>query len=162
MADKVDIIGGFPDARPGCRGCLQPLTIENAWMTDGCPCNSPLGVNSMNETRWSLLMELQQRHVGLLRKIGTPEIGTEIRRALDEAEPTTPACKKMHVPGGMAQHAVITDQCRTAFTDDRAFDIAVEQMRTAYKQASTGYPVGNGVQLHLMLTIERPKPKDGA
>ncbi len=57
----VDTIGGFSEARPDCRGCGQELVIENAWMTDGCPCNSALGVNSMNETRWRLLMELQQQ-----------------------------------------------------------------------------------------------------
>jgi hypothetical protein len=57
----ADIIGGFPYADPNCKGCGKPLTIENAWMTDGCPCNTALGVNSMNETRWRLLMQLQQR-----------------------------------------------------------------------------------------------------
>lgn len=56
-----DVIGGFPEANDKCRGCGNPLLIENAWMTDGCPCNSPLGINSMNETRWRLLMRLQQQ-----------------------------------------------------------------------------------------------------
>lgn len=60
MAD-VDVIGGFPDVDPNCKGCGQPLMEENAWMTDGCPCNLTLGINSMNETRWRLLMRLQQR-----------------------------------------------------------------------------------------------------
>lgn len=70
MSD-VDTIGGFPFADPNCKGCGQPLTVENAWITDGCPCNTELGVNSMNETRWRLLMELQQkqaRRVELYRK----------------------------------------------------------------------------------------------
>lgn len=58
---ETDIIGGFPIVEPNCKGCGQPLTVENAWITDGCPCNSPLGVNSMNETRWRLLMQLQQQ-----------------------------------------------------------------------------------------------------
>lgn len=57
---QVDTIGGFITASPNCRGCGAPLLRENAWMTDGCPCNSPLGVNSANETRWRLLMDLQQ------------------------------------------------------------------------------------------------------
>ncbi len=56
-----DIIGGFPVTDPYCAGCGEPLALENAWMTDGCPCNHALGVNSMNETRWRLLMQLQQR-----------------------------------------------------------------------------------------------------
>lgn len=57
----ADTIGGFPFAHPNCSGCGKPLMLENAWMTDGCPCNSRLGINSMNETRWRLLMELQQQ-----------------------------------------------------------------------------------------------------
>ena len=56
----VDYIGGFPTQEPDCRGCGKPLLLENAWMTDGCPCNHDLGVNNMNETRWRLLMQLQQ------------------------------------------------------------------------------------------------------
>lgn len=56
----TDTIGGFPIIDPNCKGCGKPLTIDNAWMADGCPCNTALGVNSMNETRWRLLMELQQ------------------------------------------------------------------------------------------------------
>jgi len=58
---KVDVIGGFPYADPNCKGCGNPLIVENSWMTDGCPCNSALGTNSMNETRWRLLMQLQQQ-----------------------------------------------------------------------------------------------------
>ena len=58
---KVDVIGGFPYADPNCKGCGNPLVLENSWMTDGCPCNSALGTNSMNETRWRLLMQLQQQ-----------------------------------------------------------------------------------------------------
>lgn len=60
-ATNGDVIGGFPVIDPNCQGCGKPLSVENAWMTDGCPCNTQLGVNSMNETRWRLLMELQQR-----------------------------------------------------------------------------------------------------
>lgn len=44
-----------------CNGCGEPLKVENAWMVDGCPCNSPEGCNSTNETRWRMLHELQQR-----------------------------------------------------------------------------------------------------
>lgn len=54
---ETDIIGGFPCAEPNCKGCGKPLTIENAPVTDGCPCNTPLGINNMNETRWRLLMQ---------------------------------------------------------------------------------------------------------
>jgi len=60
FAMDADIIGGFPTVDPNCAGCGKPLTQENAWMTDGCPCNHPLGCNNQNETRWRLLMQLQQ------------------------------------------------------------------------------------------------------
>lgn len=58
---ETDTIGGFPVVSDTCAGCGKPLLLENAWMTDGCPCNTSLGVNSLNETRWRLLMELQQQ-----------------------------------------------------------------------------------------------------
>lgn len=28
-----------------CNGCGQPLVPENLWLEDGCPCNTPRGVN---------------------------------------------------------------------------------------------------------------------
>jgi hypothetical protein len=31
--------------QPLCKGCGNKLRPENAWMEDGCPCNSPKGVN---------------------------------------------------------------------------------------------------------------------
>lgn len=61
MTTDTDIIGGFPIAQPHCLGCGKELLLENAWMTDGCPCNHVLGVNNQNETRWRLLIQLQQR-----------------------------------------------------------------------------------------------------
>lgn len=32
-----------------CRGCGKQLLEENAWMEDGCPCNSPKGCNDGNQ-----------------------------------------------------------------------------------------------------------------
>lgn len=58
---NTDTIGGFAIVAPCCAGCGKFLTVENAWMADGCPCNSRLGVNNLNETRWRLLMDLQQQ-----------------------------------------------------------------------------------------------------
>lgn len=52
---------GFPFNDPLCGGCGKELLVENAWMTDGCPCNSPFGVNNQNAERWRLLMQLQQQ-----------------------------------------------------------------------------------------------------
>lgn len=79
---KVDVIGGFQAASSECAGCGKPLLMENAWMTDGCPCNSPLGVNSMNETRWRLLMQLQQ----------------EQSRRLEVSEKVWRRCKVIYYP----------------------------------------------------------------
>lgn len=62
-------IGGFPHSQPYCRSCGSELKVENAWMADGCPCNSALGVNSMNETRWRLLMQLQQEQANLIERL---------------------------------------------------------------------------------------------
>lgn len=42
-------VGGLLCVEKNCKGCGNPLVTENAWMTDGCPCNSPLGVNSEND-----------------------------------------------------------------------------------------------------------------
>jgi len=50
----------YASAEP-CRGCGAPLLLENAWMFDGCPCNTPAGVNDGNLYRWRLLGELQQK-----------------------------------------------------------------------------------------------------
>lgn len=80
---ETDTIGGFPEASDNCAACGQPLLIENAWMTDGCRCNSPLGVNSMNETRWRLLMQLQQQQSHELEKLG--KFKAYVHRRLDEA-----------------------------------------------------------------------------
>jgi hypothetical protein len=83
MAKTSDIIGGFPVISDNCAGCGKPLLIENAWMTDGCPCNTPLGVNSMNETRWRLLMELQQKQSHEVEALA--KFKAYVHRRLDEA-----------------------------------------------------------------------------
>ena len=58
---RTDVVGNFPIVNSKCMGCQKPLLLENAWMADGCPCNSSLGVNNQNEYRWRLLMQLQQQ-----------------------------------------------------------------------------------------------------
>lgn len=71
MSTEVDVIGGFTINDPNCLGCGKPLLQKNAWMSDGCPCNSPLGVNNQNEKRWRLLMELQQSQSNKLEQMET-------------------------------------------------------------------------------------------
>lgn len=57
---KTDIIGGFKYVSPNCAGCGKPLTQEDACLADGCPCNTALGINNDNETRWRLLIQSHQ------------------------------------------------------------------------------------------------------
>lgn len=76
-------IGGFQIANDKCAGCGKSLILENAWMTDGCPCNSPLGCNSMNETRWRLLMQLQQNQSRENESLA--KFKAYVHRRLDEA-----------------------------------------------------------------------------
>ena len=33
-----------------CKGCGQPLLLENLYVSDGCPCNSPRGINMRPRT----------------------------------------------------------------------------------------------------------------
>lgn len=65
--EAKSLAGFYSD--PNCRGCGEPLTIDNAWMVDGCPCSSPAGVNTRSERRWALLMQLQQLQARELEKL---------------------------------------------------------------------------------------------
>jgi len=44
-SSQVEFAPEVTPAHPVCRGCNQPLKAENAWMSDGCPCNNPRGIN---------------------------------------------------------------------------------------------------------------------
>lgn len=44
-SSQVEFVPEVTIAHPVCRGCNQPLKAENAWMSDGCPCNNPRGIN---------------------------------------------------------------------------------------------------------------------
>lgn len=83
-----------------CGGCGKPLLIENAWMEDGCPCNTPAGVNNLNLYRWRLLHELQQqqnRVVPALRQWKCPACGgagTYLNRSATPPHEETVQCKK--------------------------------------------------------------------
>jgi hypothetical protein len=51
MAEHEDAgvsVGGEP-TDSNCSGCGAALAKENAWMEDGCPCNSPRGCNDGNQ-----------------------------------------------------------------------------------------------------------------
>jgi DNA-directed RNA polymerase subunit RPC12/RpoP len=88
----TDIIGGFQVASYDCLGCGEPLQMANAWMADGCPCNSKLGVNSMNEHRWRLLMALQQHQSAELALTKSELARTQDELADLERAVTCPYC----------------------------------------------------------------------
>jgi len=67
-------VGVCDEGERYCSGCGKVLEKANAWMTDGCPCNSPLGSNNMNETRWRLLIQLQQQQSQILLSKKAPEV----------------------------------------------------------------------------------------
>lgn len=52
-----------------CFGCGATLIMKNAWMEDGCPCNSKTGCNNENLCRWTLLHRLQQRGSAEIAKL---------------------------------------------------------------------------------------------
>jgi hypothetical protein len=65
-----------PGKQPGvCGGCGQPLLKENAWMEDGCPCNTKAGVNHGNQLisdwRNELRQEAQAKLAELQKQIGS-------------------------------------------------------------------------------------------
>lgn len=60
------------------------------------------------------------------------------------------------LPGTAAQRCVITDACRSSRGDDGAIEEALSRLRKVYEQVTAGWQVGEGVQIHLALTVERP------
>jgi rubrerythrin len=45
LSDRLATERGLAFGKP-CRGCGHPMARENAGMSDGCPCNSPSGINN--------------------------------------------------------------------------------------------------------------------
>ncbi len=62
------------------------------------------------------------------------------------------------IPGSMAKHAIISDDCRTNRTDAGALDEAFDRVREEYFRCAAGWPIGKGAKFHIALTIERPTP----
>lgn len=60
------------------------------------------------------------------------------------------------IPGIKAQHAMITDQCRVNRGDIGAIDEALARLRVAAINCLPGWPTDQGVNFHLVLTVERP------
>lgn len=124
---NCDIIGGFPYAASDCKGCGKPLIVDNAWMTDGCPCNSLLGINSMNETRWRLLMELQQSQSRQLE----PSNEFPSEKALKAAEN---AYNKVWAPGRKMKDVLSENSLEVAIR--AAYSIDFAKLRHELEEAS--------------------------
>ena len=65
--------------------------------------------------------------------------------------------KETKVPGVKGHHSIISDDCRMNNFDDGAFKIAVERMKTVYKRTCELTPIGTGMNIHIIMTIERRK-----
>ncbi len=65
------------------------------------------------------------------------------------------------IPGLCARHIIIKDACRELRGDKGAIDEALGRARDALEKAIKGWgPPGRGMQLHVVVTVERP-PKEG-
>lgn len=66
-----------------CGGCGKPLLPENAWMEDGCPCNSPKGVNApaarrVTVPKWLVIYEGE---IDVYEQTSKPaSLGAEVHR----------------------------------------------------------------------------------
>ena len=64
------------------------------------------------------------------------------------------------VPGVTAAHAIITDRCRDVQGGDlEAFDEAVRRARETYQCMLPNWPKGQGIKLHVVLSVEWPRPE---
>lgn len=116
---SADVIGGFTQTSLNCAGCGKRLLIANAWMTDGCPCNSRLGINSMNETRWRLLMQLQQEQSRELESQPKTLNGRTVWNAVNECDRILEATLERCDPdeAGMGWILVRLTKAREALSD---------------------------------------------
>lgn len=60
----------------------------------------------------------------------------------------------MDIPGIAAQHAIITDVCRTNRGDEGAIDEALTRLKKEFLSTVEYWPIGTGTQFHLVLTVE--------
>ncbi len=58
------------------------------------------------------------------------------------------------IPGFVAKHAIITDECRLGRGANGAFEEAVERLRLEYAQCVEGWK-DHKVNFHIVMTVER-------
>lgn len=63
------------------------------------------------------------------------------------------------IPGQVAKHAIVTDECRANRSDLGAFDEASARLREEYTACLVGWAGVEGVRFHVVLTVERPSRK---
>lgn len=66
-----------------CKGCGKELLAENCWMQDGCPCNTPRGVNDGNQQISDWRQEREQKASYEIEKLSTELAAARAER--DEA-----------------------------------------------------------------------------
>lgn len=85
LIERVDaLLAGQPVAE--CRGCGKPLLPENYRIADGCPCNSPRGVNhGLVPTATCTCAECDPEQTGSTRYPPPAEAPIENRGATDQS-----------------------------------------------------------------------------
>jgi len=63
------------------------------------------------------------------------------------------------LPGSKGMHAIISDICRDLHGDEKAFEIAVVQMKKIYDRICKNFGKESGVKLHIAITVERAEPQ---
>ena len=63
--------------------------------------------------------------------------------------------KQSTIPGLKGHHSIISDDCRMEHFDGGAFKIAIERMKTVYMKTCENAPIGTGMKIHIVMTVER-------
>ena len=63
--------------------------------------------------------------------------------------------KETKIPGSKAHHSIISDNCRNIHGDRDAIIKALEELKEVYYQTCVNFGKESGVQLHVILTVER-------
>lgn len=67
----------------------------------------------------------------------------------------------MNIPGAAAQHAIITPECIAGRGEEGAVDEALARLRVSALDAIKGWRDSERQpRFHLVLTVERPDPKE--
>lgn len=65
--------------------------------------------------------------------------------------------KMTHIPGSLAHHSWITDDCRMGRGNDGAVNEILNRAEVQMRSIMKGWNIGRGVKINLAVTIERPE-----